>query len=324
MPTIKDVAKRSNVSVATVSRVLNNSGYVNTETRKIVERAIVELGYIPNELARSLYRKQSKIIGMIVPHLSTYFFSGLIERIEEFFAEKDYKLMIFNAREDLSREEKMLQVFNQYNLNGFILVTHVPHLENYLKLNKPMIAIDHRNIEHIPTISSDNVEGGKIAAKHLIENGCREILHIRGPSVLLTVQDRTEGFESVLNQHGLDHVMLDLDFRRPDMTMIKDFIKEHPEADAIFCDSDTIAITTIRALHLLGRKVPDDVQVLGFDNVEIGELITPSLSTIEQSIEMLAKTAYEKLLGIIEGDGPGKNHTITPVRLIQRESTKKK
>ena len=106
MPTIKDVAKKANVSVATVSRVINNTGYVNHETRKIVEDAIGELGYVPNELARSLFRKRSNIIGLIVPHISTYFFGQLIESLEEPIMKKGYKLMIFNSKDDIEIEKK--------------------------------------------------------------------------------------------------------------------------------------------------------------------------------------------------------------------------
>lgn len=324
MATIKDVAKRANVSVATVSRVLNQSGYVNQETRKLVEQAIADLNYVPNELARSLYKKQSKIIGLVVPHLSTYFFGELIETIEEYFAEDGYKLMIFNVRHDLSQQEKVLQVFNQYNIDALIVVTHIPDLNEYLKLDIPIIMIDHKSDNGIPSISSDNVEGGRLAAKHLIDNGCQYLLHVRGPSVLLTVQDRTKGFNDVVNAHTVKRFTLDLDFRTPSILEIQRFIEAHPKADAIFCDSDTMAITAIRALHLMGKSVPDDVQVIGFDNIELAELVTPSLTTIQQSINHIAKHAHEKLIGLINGVTSFKPHYTIPVTLIPRETTKRK
>ncbi len=324
MATIKDVAKKANVSVATVSRVLNRSGYVNAETRKLVEAAIKELNYVPNELARSLYKKQSKIIGLVVPHLSTYFFSELIETIEEYFAEDNYKLMIFNVREDLSQEEKVLHVFSQYNIDGLIVVTHIPEIQNFLKLDIPMIMIDHKSEDNIISISSNNVDGGRQAAEHLVENGCQYFLHVRGPSVLLTVQDRSKGFNEVIDRYGFKRFALDLDFRKPDILDIQKFIQNHPKADAIFCDSDTMAITTIRGLHLLGKKVPDDIQVVGFDNIELSELITPSLTTIQQNIHIIAKHAHEKMIGLINGNKDFKSHYSLPVTLIKRESTIKK
>ena len=108
MPTIKDVAKKANVSVATVSRVINNTGYVNHETRKMVEAVIEDIGYVPNELARSLYTKKSNIIGLIVPHISTYFFAELIESLEDAIMKKGYKLMIFNSKDDIELEKKYI------------------------------------------------------------------------------------------------------------------------------------------------------------------------------------------------------------------------
>ncbi len=322
MATIKDVAKKANVSVATVSRVLNRSGYVNIETRKLVEKAIKELNYVPNELARSLYKKKSKIIGLVVPHLSTFFFSELIETIEEYFAEDDYKLMIFNVREDLSQEEKVLQVFNQYNIDGLIIVTHLPNIENYLKLKIPIVMIDHESDESFISISSNNIEGGRLAAEHLVETGCEYFLHVRGPSVLLTVQDRSQGFNEIIDRYGFKRFALDLDFRKPNILEIQKFIQAHPEADGIFCDSDTMAITTIRALHLLGKNIPDDIQIVGFDNIELSELITPSLTTIQQNINVIAKHAHEKMIGLINGSNKFKAHYSLPVTLIKRESTK--
>ena len=117
MPTIKDVAKKANVSVATVSRVINNNGYVNHETRKIVTTAIDELGYVPNELARSLFKKKSNIVGLIVPHISTYFFAELIESLEDAITSAGYKLMIFNSKDDVELEEDAFIYDNNNNVD---------------------------------------------------------------------------------------------------------------------------------------------------------------------------------------------------------------
>ncbi len=323
MPTIKDVAKRANVSVATVSRVLNKTGYVNEETKKLVDAAIKDLNYIPNELARSLYKRESRIIGVIIPHLSTYFFGELIETIEEYFVADNYKIMIFNVREDLSQEEKIFNVLSQYNIDGLILITHLPNMERYLKLDIPIISIDHRSNNALPSISSDNVEGGRMAARHLIECGARTLLHIRGPSVLSTVQDRTQGFREVLDKEGYKVESLDVDFRTPSLTQIQAFITDNPQADGVFCDSDTLAFTAMRAITLNGKSIPGDIQVVGFDNIEMSELFTPSLTTIEQNIDNLAKAAHETLIKKIKKEDVANDHITLPVRLINRESTRR-
>ena len=169
MATIKDVAKKANVSVATVSRVVNNTGYVNTETRNLVLDAIKSLDYIPSELARSLFKKQSNLIGVIIPHLTTYFYGELIEALEDAVIDKGYRLMTFNSRNDAAREERFMNVFSQYHISGLIVAAHLNKLRSYQKLSLPMVAIDHHVSDTIPSISSDNQMGGELAAKHFLK-----------------------------------------------------------------------------------------------------------------------------------------------------------
>jgi len=323
MPTIKDVAKKANVSVATVSRVINNTGYVNHETRKIVEVAIKELGYVPNELARSLFSKRSNIIGLIVPHISTYFFAELIEALEEPIMEKGYKLMIFNSKDDLEIEKKYINVFSQYNLDGLILVANTQSVRSYLDLKIPIITIDHIIDEDVPSVTCDNVQGGELAAKKLIESGAKNIIHFRGPSVLITVVDRAKGFYRVMEEANIDVKSFDLDFKAPDINDMEMFIKKHPNVDGIFCSSDIIAIYAISALNKLGKKVPDDVQVIGFDNIELGGVLIPKLTTIAQPIEEMGRKTIESLIKLINKKKLEEVHQLIPVSLVERDSTKK-
>jgi len=322
MPTIKDVAKKANVSVATVSRVINNTGYVNIETRKLVEKAIDELGYIPNELARSLFRKQSKIIGVIVPHISTIFFAELIEAIEDALAKEGYKLMIFNSRDDIEREKKYMSVFQQYNIDGIILVANTKSLKDYQGLNIPIITIDHKVGDGIPSITSDNIMGGRLAAEKLINSGAKNIIHFRGPSVLLTVQNRAKGFYDIMRKHDIFAHSFDLDFRKPDINDIEMFLRKHPHADGIFCSGDMIAINVIRVLHKLKRRIPEDVEVIGFDNIELCDYTSPSLTSIQQPIHDIAYKATELLFKLIKKETLDTKHHVLPVNLIERESTK--
>lgn len=322
MPTIKDVAKKASVSVATVSRVINNTGYVNEETRQIVLKAIKELDYIPNELARSLFKKQSKIIGLIVPHLSTYFFAELIEALEESLASRGFKLMIFNAKDEIEREKRYMQVFNQYNIDGIILAAHSTQYKDYLDLNIPIITIDHTMDEKVPSVTSDNETGAQLAAQKFVDTGCKKVIHLQGPSFLLTVQKRNKGFKDVITKAGIELHTVDLAFVKPDFSLIYNFIGHYEDVDGIFCSSDVMAVHALRALHKLGRKVPEDVQVIGFDNIELCELVTPNLSTIDQSIETIAEEATSTLVAIINKKDTVR-HKVIPVKLIERETTKK-
>lgn len=322
MPTIKDVAKRANVSVATVSRVINNTGYVNVETRKIVEVAIDELGYVPNELARSLFKKRSNIIGLIVPHISTYFFAELIESIEDAVNKNGYKLMIFNSKDDIELEKKYLNFLNQYNVDGLILVANTKSEKSYLKLKIPILTIDHILDKSIPSITSDNFEGGKMAAEHLVNTNARKLLHFKGPSDLITVTERANGFYKIVEKHNIDCKSIDLDFKNPNMFQIEEFIKKHSDVDGVFCSSDIIAFYVIKALTKLGFKIPEEVQVVGFDNIELSGIILPTLTTIAQPIQEIGVEAIRKLDKLIKKETLEEIHSLLPVKLISRETTK--
>lgn len=323
MPTIKDVAKKANVSVATVSRVTNNTGYVNSETRKLVEDAIKELRYVPNELARSLFSKKSNIIGMIVPHISTYFFAELIEAVEQAVMEIGYKLMIFNAKYDIELEKKYLNVLNQYNIDGLILVANTQSAKSYLSLNIPVLSIDHIIDDSIPSITSDNILGGELAAYQLVNTGCKKVIHFRGPSVLITVVDRSDGFSKIIKENNIEYLSSDGDFKSPDINQIEDFIKLHPDVDGIFCSSDIIAFYVISVLKKLNYKIPEDVQVIGFDNIELSGILLPKLTTISQPIFEMGREAIRKLQLLIKKKEIEQLHSVMPVQLIERDTTKK-
>jgi DNA-binding LacI/PurR family transcriptional regulator len=210
MATIKDVAKLAHVSVATVSRVINKKGYVNETTRELVLEAVNELQYVPNELARSLFKKQSRIIGIIVPHLTSYYFAELLEVIEDITVYHNYRLMVCNSQDNKERETKYLQVFQQYNIDGVILISNTTRIQDYKSLSIPIIAIDHKLTEDVPSVTSNNTMGGRLAAQKLVDCGCKKIIHFRGPSVLMPVQDRTNGFKSVLEKHKIFNFSFDL------------------------------------------------------------------------------------------------------------------
>lgn len=323
MANIKDVAKRANVSVATVSRVINNKGYVNEETRMLVEKAIKELNYIPNEVARSLYKKVSKSIGVIFPHLSNPFYYYVLEGIEALAFEKGYKVIICNSNEDKSREEEYINQFIKYNIDGIIIGSNSSLNARYIELNIPIVSIDRIIHDDVPSVTSDNITGGYLACKKLIENGCKTIVHFRGPSILLTVKNRSLGFNKCLEEHGLTCYQVDLAFINPEREIIATFLKEHEEIDGIFCDSDLIGAVVLSELNRLGRKVPDEVQVIGYDNNPLCSLLTPALTTISQNMFEIGKEAMLSLNTIIEKMELKDKHKTIPVELVERESTKK-
>ncbi|MGD9963856.1 MAG: LacI family DNA-binding transcriptional regulator [Candidatus Izemoplasmatales bacterium] len=322
LATIKDVAKKAHVSVATVSRVINQKGYVNEETKNLVLKAIEELNYVPNELARSLFQKKSHIVAVVMPHLTSYYFSDLLEVIEDETINANYRLMICNSKDDPEKESKYLKIFEQYNVDGIILISNTNRIKDYLALNIPMIEIDHNLSDEIPSITSNNFLGGKLAAEKLVNSGCKKIIHFRGPSGLVTVQDRTSGFQSVLKNKNIESYTYDLAFLSPDPEDIESKVLAHLDADAIFCDSDVIAILAIQSLKRANKRVPEDVQVIGFDNIQLSSMMEPKLTTIEQSTDQIGKAALLSIMKLINGEKLEYLHQTIDVKLIERETTK--
>jgi DNA-binding LacI/PurR family transcriptional regulator len=322
MATIKDVAKKANVSVATVSRVINKKGYVNEETRALVENAIHQLNYIPNELARSLFNKHSKLIGVLVPHFDTQFYAELIEGIENSAMRLGYKIMLSNTQDNAKREKDYIHIYSQYNIDGIIVASNAHNVEQLIKSDLPIVTVDHILSENIPSITSNNILGGIIAAQKLISGGARYILELRGPSFLLTVSERSLGFRQVLVQNNIPYISYDTDLLNPSIDVITQIIQDHPEIDAVFATSDFLAIHAQNIIQKLGRKVPEDVQIVGFDNIVYTKLVSPTITTIEQPIRRMGELALESLVKLLNDEPLGDFHSVLDVKLIERESTK--
>jgi len=322
MSTIRDVAKRANVGIATVSRVLNDKPGVDPDTKKKIEDAIKELSYIPNEVARTLYTRKSKTIGVIVPNISSNYVSGILEVFEDEAMNNNYHLMVCNSKNNKEREAKYLKVFQQNNIAGIILISNTTRIQDYIKLGIPLITLDHKPYEGIASVSSNNIMGAELAAQKLVSTKCKKILHFQGPSALHTVQNRAKGFDSVLKKAKLKAFNLELTFKNPSLNEIENFLQLHPDADGIFCDSDLIAIYVIQVLRKHGRKIPDDVQVIGFDNIELGSIIYPALSTIAQSADDIGKYTISTLIDLINRKEIDSFHHLIDISLIERDTTK--
>lgn len=323
-PTIRDVAKRANVSVSTVSRVINQKGYVHEETKVLVNKIIKDLGFIPNQLARSLTNRSSKIIGVIVPHIGPSFYGELLEGIESQASAYGYKIMFCHTQDDPDRELEYLKFFEQYNIEGLIIASNFSNRDKLAELNIPVVTVDHILDENIPSITSDNVKGGALTAKKLIETGCKNILIFRGPSFLLTTMERTIGFLNELKAHQLYADIFDFDLVNPDFKLIEEVLKNNPNVDGIFAFSDTLALTALNIIQKLGKKVPQDVEIIGYDNTPYSKWVTPSITTIHQSVNFMGKQSFINLTRLIRGVELESLHDIIDVRLIERETTRQK
>ncbi len=189
MATIRDVAKKAGVSVATVSRALNDNGYVHEDTRKLVEGAIKELNYKPNEVARSLYKKKSRLIGLLLPDIRNPFFPGLARGVEDEMQEHGLRLIIGNADEKPEKEIDYIETFKQNNVIGIISATNQTEISHYENLTFPVVFLDRTSNQH-PSVYADGLAGGKMAAKEIIRRGSKRITLLKGPMELRTAQDR--------------------------------------------------------------------------------------------------------------------------------------
>ena len=321
--TIRDVAKKANVSVATVSRVINNKGYVHEETRSVVLKIIDELGFEPNQLARSLTNHRSKMIGVIVPHVGTTFYGQLIEGIEQAALSYGYKTMLCNTQDNSEREIDYLKIFEQYNVEGVIVASNFINKGKLSSLNIPVISIDHLINEDIPSVSCDNEEGGRMAAKTLINGGAKNFLLLRGPSFLITSLQRTKGFLEVLEEYESTYDIHDFDLVEPDAEFIYQHLKNNPQIDAIFAMSDTLALIALGCLQKLGRKVPEEVQLVGFDDAPFTKWTTPAITTVSQAVKYMGSETVNTLVKLINNEQIHTPHRLIDVYLKERETTKK-
>lgn len=184
MAGIKDVAKKAGVGVGTVSRMLNDSGYVADDTRKKIEIAMRELNYTPNELARNLYHKRTGIIAVLVPNVSHPFFSEFVNYAEAELYKIGYKMMLCNTKKADNAELEYLDMLNRHIVDGVITGVHSLNVEEYKKIRKPIVALDRYIGENIPVVAVNHKEGGRLAADTLIQNGCKKILHFKGSIVV--------------------------------------------------------------------------------------------------------------------------------------------
>ena len=321
-PTIRDVAKKANVSVATVSRVINEKGYVYEETRKTVLKIIDELGFEPNQLARSLTNHRSKMIGVIVPHIGTTFYGQLIEGIEHAALSYGYKTMLYNTQDNSVREIDYLKIFEQYNVEGIIVASNFLNKDKLEQLNIPFVTIDHLISDDYPSITCNNEHGGKVAAKALIESGAKNILLLRGPSFLITSQERTKGFLEITEQYGCTVDIHDFDLIEPDAEFIYQYLKNNPHVDGIFAMSDTLALIALGCLQQLGRKIPKDVSLVGFDDAPFTKWTSPAISTVSQSVKYMGSESINLLIKSINNEQIPNKHISVEVTYKPRQTTK--
>ncbi|MBP3039190.1 LacI family DNA-binding transcriptional regulator [Bacillaceae bacterium Marseille-Q3522] len=324
MTTIRDVAKAAGVSVATVSRVLNETGYVHDDTKKRVHAAIESLHYSPNEVARSLYRRKSRLIGLLLPDITNPFFPLLARGAEDEMRLQDYRIIFGNTDENAEKERDYIQTFQQNNVIGMISMTNNLSMNIYKKLSFPVVFLD-RTPANLPSVFADGKEGGRIAAREMIKRGSRRITLIKGPAGIQTAKDRFQGALEVLSSANVNfYVMATSSFSFQDAERwAKELFEKYADTDGVIASNDIVATAVLHEALRTGRSIPADLQIIGFDDVPHSSLLFPPLSTIRQPAYEMGKEAAKLLIKLIENNQLHEVNIRLPVSFIERSTTRK-
>lgn len=326
-PGIKEVAKVAGVSPTTVSRVLNNRGYISEETRQKVYQSMDKIGYYPNEIARALLNHRTYFIGVIVPSIISPFHGEVVQNIEACLSKENYKMLLCNSNNKTETEKEYVSMLKRNQVDGMIVGTHNNHsdiMEEYSNLNMPVVAVDRYLGDQVVTVSCDNYRVGQLATRHLLEKGCRNILCIRGDSRLkMPGNDRSQAYRDVMKEEGLPVMVLEVPFVKPlveKQKLIYDMLNAHPELDGIFAGDDSLAVIALQIAREKGIPVPEKLKVIGVDGAKQTMSYVPELTTIQQPIEEISKQAVEKLIDLIEGR-KCESRLDLPVRLLEGKTT---
>lgn len=325
MSTLKDVAAKCGVTVTTVSRMLNGRGYVSEKTKKKIRQAMKELNYQPNAFARALSLQKSSFIGLIVPSASNMYFCKVIDAVERYVSNNGYKLLLCNSNLEPKKEIEYFDMLSANKVAGVIIASRTQDIDKNIAIDAPVISIDRVISPRIPSICSDNYQGGVLAAEHLIARGCKKLVHISGSANLnMDANKRYYGFKEVCEKKGVPHFVVDAtEDQFVSMhyeTIINMLLDNYPDVDGIFTSNDIIASQVIIICNKRGIKIPDRIKLIGYDDIDLCELCSPSITTIHQSVDEICQYAVESIIFKTENKTMPSSITF-PVRLIKRETT---
>jgi DNA-binding LacI/PurR family transcriptional regulator len=331
LPTLATVAAVAGVSPATVSRVINGSTTVAPQIRSAVEDAISTLGYVPNRAARSLVTRRSDSIALVVREqvefgVADAYLSSTIVAASQSLVGTGFQLVVMMANND-AEHAQLANYVRAGHVDGVILVSvHAddPLPQQLLRARIPTV-LTGRPVSPLPAggsyVDVDNVGGGRAAAQRLLQGGRRRLATIAGPADMSAATDRLTGFRAAVQEAGLQVEAVGVgDFHRASgETAMQQILQREPQIDGVFAASDLMAAGAIRVLRSAGRTVPDDVAVIGFDDVELAQHTEPPLTTIRQPVADVVRIVTEMLIRQIHG-GPPEDPVVLSTTLVVRES----
>jgi len=326
---LKDVASAAGVSVATVSRLLNGTLELPAETKARIDKAIRDLNYIPNPHARRLSRGRSDTIGLVVPDIANPFFGMLVAAVEEEADRRGLAVSLFATLNRPGRELSYLRLLARNHVDGLVFITNHPDTEELAELinatGKVVVVDEDVQGAAVPKLFCDNFQGGRLAGEHLADHGHTRVLYVGGPQQMISTERRYTGFETALSARFGDDLSLmrycgdyTVDFGR---AAARRFLDEGRPASAVFVSSDEIAIGFIEVLRAEGVRIPDDVSMIGFDDVGPLHLFAPPLTAIRQPVRAIGQRALSMLLETNWEDASSlAREELIPVELVVRSS----
>ena len=321
--TVKDIAEKLNLSVATVSRAINNKEYVKEETRQRVLQALKEYNYVPNEIARSLKLQSTKTVAVIVPDICEAFFGKIIKGIERTIAYREYSIIVADTDEKKENEKRYLDMLFQKRIDALVFATvdlSGDYVKNYFS-SFPIVFIDNiPELEDVDCVVIDNAKASRMAVEYLIERGHREIAVIIGSVKETTGYARREGYLDTLKQYEIpvDPDLIQYGNYKEDagyrcMETLLEQRKEHPFT-AVYVTCEMMTFGAIKAIHARGLRIPEDISLVGFDIQDRAKLIFPSITTVRQPESVIGRKVGELLLKRLDEKDSGK-HTSEKILL---------
>lgn len=330
---IKDISKQAGVSIATVSRIINKNGRYSEETEKRVMDIIKANNYVPNMVAKGLRTQKMKNVGIIVPDITNEFFMKLVYEIEKKLFSEGYETFLCNTDEDEEQERKRVHMMTMQNVCSLIYVSGgVADLQEAIK-DLPTVFIDRvpdKALGNYCTVESDNIQGGYLATKELLDCGCRNILLLTSRRKISGYAERFEGYVKALLQKGLEaddiHVVYleQLNYAAAYEEMARMLSEGDFTYDGIFATSDWLAIGCYKALTERGYRIPQDIKLVGYDDISVTAFNGVPITTIHQQVDEMGARVVEQLLQIMRQEKVEQDVIKVPVYLVPRESTRGK
>jgi len=309
MANIREVAKEAGVSVATVSRVLNHPEFVSPATKEQVLAIMKELDFSPNNLARGLALNKTYTIALLIPNIMNPLYPEIAKGVEDVAHKHGYNLLLCNTEQDRKKEKDYLSLLMNRKVDGCIVTSSLLSPDEIREIQKetvPIVVIGRcQNNPGFHCVFTDYIKGGFTATSYLIELGYARIAHIGGPEFLYESRDKTEGYRKALIENGLpldDTLIVEADNEiESGYLAVKKLLRLSPRPEAIFASSDLVAIGALDALKTEGVKVPEEIALVGFDNIKMAAFVEPKLTTVAIPVHRMGLTAARLLFDAMEG-----------------------